>query len=226
MWVTALIMGIAGSLHCAGMCSPLVAAATLHKPFLPAKLLYNGGRVFTYGILGALAATIGTLLDLKPFQDVLSLGLGLLLMVVAVASMTRVRLPGVTSVAAAAVNLLKRWFSAALKKKGHEVLFVTGMLNGLLPCGLTYLALVFCFTLPSWWSGFAYMVVFGLGTLPVMVGVSWLWGWLIQRFSLRLQTLTMVSLLLLGVLLIGRVWGSLHILPARLSAVNPEVICP
>jgi sulfite exporter TauE/SafE len=226
MWLTALIMGIAGSLHCAGMCSPLVAAATLNKPFLPAKLIYNGGRVITYGILGALAAAIGTLLDLKPFQNYLSLGLGMLLIVIGVAGITHLRIPGVHLVVGYLVNFLKRWLGATLKKKGHGVLFVTGMLNGLLPCGLTYLALVFCFTLPHWTGGFAYMVVFGVGTLPVMMGVSWLWGWLIQRFSLRLQTLTMLSLLLLGALLITRVWASIYVLPALLGSANPEVICP
>jgi sulfite exporter TauE/SafE len=226
MWLTAVIMGVAGSLHCAGMCSPLVAAATLHKPFLPAKLLYNGGRLLTYGILGALAAAVGTLLDLKPFQNYLSLAMGMLLIVIAVAGITHLRIPLIQPVAARLVTELKRWFGAALKQKGGAMLFVTGMLNGLLPCGLTYLALVFCFTLPHWSGGFAYMVLFGVGTLPVMMGVSWVWGWLIQKFSFRLQTLTMVSLLLMGVLLIGRVWGTLHFLPALLGTANPEVICP
>ncbi len=224
--MTALIMGVAGSLHCAGMCSPLVAAATLHKPFLPAKLLYNGGRLLSYGVLGALASTMGTLLDLKPFQNVLSVVLGLVLMLVAVGSLSRLRIPVLHTLVTHGVNVLKRWFGAALKKKGPAVLMFTGMLNGLLPCGLTYLALLFCFTLPTWWSGFVYMLLFGLGTLPVMVGISWLWGWLIQRFSLRLQTLTMVSLLLLGALLIGRVWGTLHFLTAWLGTSNPDVVCP
>jgi sulfite exporter TauE/SafE len=226
MWFTALIMGIAGSLHCAGMCSPLVAAATLNKPFLPAKLLYNGGRILTYGFLGALAATVGTLLNLRPFQNYLSLVLGLLLILVGLGGITRWRMPVVQRIVARLVHVLKGWLGITLRGKGPGLLFITGMLNGLLPCGLTYLALVFCFTLPGSAAGFLYMVVFGMGTLPVMMGVSWLWGWLIQRFSLRLQTLTMVALVVMGGLLIGRVWTTLQILPALLGSAHPDVICP
>ncbi len=226
MWFTALIMGIAGSLHCAGMCSPLVAAATLNKPFLPAKLLYNGGRILTYGFLGALAAAVGTLLNLRPFQNYLSLALGLLLILVGLGGFTRWRMPVVQRIVARLVHVLKGWLGITLRGKGPGLLFITGMLNGLLPCGLTYLALVFCFTLPGSAAGFLYMVVFGIGTLPVMMGVSWLWGWLMQRFSLRLQTLTMVALVVMGGLLIGRVWTTLQILPALLGSAHPDVICP
>lgn len=226
MWFTAIIMGIAGSLHCAGMCSPLVAAATLQKPFLPAKMLYNSGRLFTYGVLGALAATVGTLLNLRPFQNYLSLALGLLLIGVGLAGISRFRVPGLQRVGAVLLTILKKWFGAALKANGRGILFVTGMLNGLLPCGLTYLALAFCFTLPGAAAGFGYMVLFGIGTLPVMLGVSWLWNWLMRRFSVSLQTLTLASLLLMGVLLIGRVWGTLHMMPAMLGSAHPDVICP
>jgi sulfite exporter TauE/SafE len=222
MWATALIMGLAGSLHCVGMCSPLVAAATFQKPFLPSKLLYNGGRLAMYGLMGAGAAGVGTLLDLRPLQNHLSAALGLLLVLVALLGMARVRLPWAGALANRFVVMLKQLFGRALKQKTPLFLFVTGALNGLLPCGLTYLALLFCFTLPSPLEGFGYMVIFGAGTLPAMLGVGWLWGWLAGRFPVSLQTITLVSLLALGVLLMARGgWVS-----PVLGLANPEVVCP
>jgi sulfite exporter TauE/SafE len=51
MW-TAIVLGLAGSLHCAGMCSPLAMAVTARKPFMLHKVVYNTGRVLIYGLLG------------------------------------------------------------------------------------------------------------------------------------------------------------------------------
>lgn len=222
MWATALVMGLAGSLHCVGMCSPLVAAATFNKPFMPSKLLYNGGRILMYGLLGAGAAAVGTLFDLRPLQNQVSAALGVLLVLVALMGLAHLRLPAAGKLANRLVVTLKQLFGRALKHKTPLFIFVTGALNGLLPCGLTYLALLFCFTLPAPSDGFIYMLIFGAGTLPAMIGVSWLWGWVARRFPVSLQTLTMVSLLALGVMLIAR-GGLVHPVPA---VAGFEPLCP
>lgn len=68
MW-TAIVLGLAGSLHCAGMCSPLAMAVTARKPFVINKVIYNTGRIFTYGLLGVLAAVFGGLFSLTAYQE-------------------------------------------------------------------------------------------------------------------------------------------------------------
>jgi sulfite exporter TauE/SafE len=75
MW-TAIVLGLAGSLHCAGMCSPLAMAVTAKKPFVINKVVYNSGRILIYGLLGALAAAFGSLFSLTAYQSVLSFLMG------------------------------------------------------------------------------------------------------------------------------------------------------
>ncbi len=74
MLITALIMGFAGSLHCAGMCSPLVMAMTsMKRGALINKLIYNSGRILTYGFFGALVSSVGAILPLSKYQNLFSI---------------------------------------------------------------------------------------------------------------------------------------------------------
>lgn len=86
LW-TALVLGLAGSLHCAGMCGPLALALPAsgnRGTFITGRLLYNGGRVLTYALLGALFGAVGGALHLAGLQQALALGVGGLMVVMAV----------------------------------------------------------------------------------------------------------------------------------------------
>src|SRR5688572_23370817 len=98
MFLTALIMGITGSLHCAGMCSPLAMSVTsMRSSAFSNRLLYNLGRITTYGMLGALVTAIGYVLPMSKFQNLLSIVLGLTLITMAALGTTGVRIPLVTA---------------------------------------------------------------------------------------------------------------------------------
>src|SRR6516164_6373854 len=92
MFYTAIIMGLAGSLHCAGMCSPLAMALTRNKPFLLSSILYNSGRIFLYGLLGAMAAAFGSILHLSSYQQILSIILGVIFLLAGL-SLRSMRIP-------------------------------------------------------------------------------------------------------------------------------------
>jgi len=168
MFYTAVIMGLVGSFHCAGMCAPLALAVTRNRPFLRTGILYNSGRILLYALLGALAATFGSALHLAPYQQVLSVLLGIAFILSGLGRRLPVALLG------RGVNRLtghlKKIFGKALQKKNNLTTFLLGMINGMLPCGLTYLALSACLILPSAGQGFMFMIFFGLGTWPVMIG--------------------------------------------------------
>lgn len=77
MIATALLVGLAGSLHCVGMCSPLVIAVSgVSKQYWLNRILYNGGRIITYGILGAAVGAFGAVAGLTSLQTLLSATLG------------------------------------------------------------------------------------------------------------------------------------------------------
>ncbi|MEQ8424770.1 MAG: sulfite exporter TauE/SafE family protein, partial [Cyclobacteriaceae bacterium] len=164
MYVTAILMGLAGGLHCAGMCGPLVLAATARNPFAGAKIIYNLGRVLTYSILGMIAAGIGGMFQIANYQNFLAYLLGGVLILIGFGVISGLKVPLLAGLVNKFTMWLKKQFGSFLQRK--ENIFYLGMLNGLLPCGLTYLALTFCFTLSYAFEGFLFMLVFGLGTIP------------------------------------------------------------
>ncbi len=206
MWLTALIMGLAGSLHCAGMCSPLAMTITsMNSPAISNRLLYNAGRILTYGILGASVATMGLILPLPKFQNILSITLGIILITMGVTGISGLRIPLLTISIIKFTNLIKNIFSKFIQQKHRGSLLLLGALNGLLPCGLTFLALTFCITLATPFQGFIYMLLFGAGTLPVMLGFISLLQFLTRKLNFNIKAVTKGMLILSGLLLVVRV---------------------
>lgn len=206
MVVTALIMGLAGSLHCAGMCSPLAMAVTnmSSKVFLN-RLIYNAGRILTYAALGALVSGMGYLLPISRFQNLLSILLGITLLL-AGCGFLKISIPVLSKAAAQFTHRIKNLFSLFLGKKNSGSVFVLGALNGLLPCGLILIALSYSVTLRSPGQGLLFMTVFGLGTLPVMLGLTSVLPVIVKRFDFNISHITRGMLVLSGLLLIARVF--------------------
>jgi uncharacterized protein len=207
MLVTAFIMGLAGSLHCAGMCSPLAVAITnTNTGALKNRILYNFGRMSMYGILGGIVAAIGYVLPIKDFQNVLSIVLGMTLIVMATTGITGIAIPFVTKTVINFSATLKTIFSRFIQHKTPGALLLLGALNGLLPCGLTVIALSFCLTFTTPVAGFAFMFTFGIGTLPVMLGLVSVFGMITNRSHWNVKRITTGLLAISGVILIARVF--------------------
>jgi sulfite exporter TauE/SafE len=203
MLITALLLGLTGSLHCLGMCSPLVMAVTHHQPFLKNRILYNIGRVFAYVVFGAVAGSAGTLLDFSGAQKIFSLVMGLILIVLGVTGSSQVRIPFLTRGLHKATLWIKNKFSSLLAVRNNSTMLAMGFLNGLLPCGLTYLAIAFCFALSAM-EGVMFMLVFGLATWPVMLGIPSLLSKVMQRLKVSFRLVTAVIMIMTGTLLVVR----------------------
>ena len=202
-------MGLAGSLHCAGMCSPLAMAVTrLSRPLLFNKILYNVGRIVTYGVLGASVGMLGSVLDFSAAQRFVSIVLGAALIAAGAAGISSVRIPVLTPLIIKITGRLKHAFGKFLAKRDRGATLMLGVLNGLLPCGLTYLALAVSLTTGHAFNGFLYMVLFGVGTLPVMIGLPLVFQKLAGRFTIR--KINTALLIVAGVLLIARNFIPLH----------------
>jgi sulfite exporter TauE/SafE len=229
MWWTALLMGLAGSLHCAGMCSPLAMVVTSQKPFLFNKIVYNTGRIFTYGILGVIAASFGSLFMITPYQGIISFIIGALFLLMGIGAISGIHIPFLTNALTRFTNRLKSFFHFWLSKKSILSVLIMGMLNGLLPCGLTYLAMTYCFIMPTMTDGFWFMILFGAGTWPVMIGFTWLLGIGFGKLKLNYQRITTVVFIMIGVWLLARVMinhpmdNHLHLFD---TTSTEEVICP
>jgi sulfite exporter TauE/SafE len=225
MLTTAFILGLAGSLHCVGMCSPLAYAVTARGgTIITSKVIYNAGRILMYCILGAGVSTVGAMLP-TVFQYAISIMLGLTLLIIGITRSnfkTPVLLPFLRL-----SNFLKSQFSNFLRSKKYTSVFMLGILNGLLPCGLTFLALTSCITLANPVGGFVFMAAFGAGTLPAMLGLIFIIPMLTKRFNLNLTRLMVVMQVVAGCLLFVRVWlvepGEVHKTTAGVDQIS---VCP
>ena len=203
LW-TAFLLGLIGSLHCAGMCGPLALALPVTSgsalSFAAGRAAYNLGRVLTYCGLGVIFGLMGKTLLLAGIQRWVSISLGVLLL----AGLFGSRKLALSRPVSVWVAWLKTRMSARLRQRSFSSLLLLGILNGLLPCGLVYVAGAGAVLSDSVLSGAAYMAAFGAGTVPMMLAIGWS-GKLIP-LSLRLKLLKAlpISVFLLATLLILR----------------------
>ncbi|MEM9665693.1 MAG: sulfite exporter TauE/SafE family protein [Bacteroidota bacterium] len=208
-WIlTGLALGFLGSLHCVGMCGPLALAlpseGSARWRFVGGRVVYNLGRVVTYAGLGVLFGLVGRIVSLGGYQQWLSLVLGVVLLVGAVLpwATQRVRLLG--TMTTRALGKLVGTMRHLYQRQGGGGLFVVGLLNGLLPCGLVYAALATATTAGELVGSVTFMAAFGTGTIPAMLVLSLAGAALSVRRRARLQRLIPWGLGLLGLLLILR----------------------
>jgi sulfite exporter TauE/SafE len=207
MWYTALLIGLTGSMHCAGMCTPLLMAVTnLTSAVITNRLLYNAGRILTYAILGSIFSGAGSFLPITPYQSLLSLLFGAALILMAFFRFSHFRIPLLHNAINRLTIFLKDKFSFLLSKKTFVAVFMMGMLNGFLPCGMTLIALSYCLLLAGPIDGFNFMLLFGVGTLPVMLGFAPLMFIAIRKLNFNFQKATTVMMICSGAILVARVF--------------------
>lgn len=203
-WWSAFLLGLAGSLHCAVMCGPLVVALAKARPSASRRLapgaVYHSARVATYALLGLALGFAGQLVALGGFQRALSVGLGIVLIA---ALFAPARLP-LTGLVWQGITRLKGGLGRAARQDTLAWQAGLGALNGLLPCGLVYAAAAGAAATGGALAGAAYMALFGLGTWPLMLWVSYAGERLPLPSGLRSTHVTRGAMLLLAALLILR----------------------
>jgi uncharacterized protein len=207
LW-TAFTIGLFGSLHCVGMCGPIACALPASGggrwSMLSNALRYNLGRTVTYSLLGAVIGVVGRGLQLAGFQQFMSISLGVILLAIALFSINveanLLRLPGLNQL----VFNLKSSLARLLKDTGVNASFFIGLLNGLLPCGLVYMAVVGALSTGGIGSGMAYMALFGLGTLPMMLATGLAGNFAGIKFRTALRKAYPAFLIFFAVLFIFR----------------------
>lgn len=174
--ISGLLLGLAGSVHCAGMCGPIAFA--LPVQLLPKRkkafgiLLYNIGRVTTYSLLGLIAGVAGKFLLVGKFQQWFAIVFGAGILTVLAITFIYKKSLHITPLNKL-YNKLQFFIAKRIQQQGLPTLFVLGMANGLLPCGMVFLALTGALTTASYGSSMLYMLLYGLGTLPAMFALTY-----------------------------------------------------
>lgn len=208
-----LALGVAGSVHCAAMCGPLVMLAGARRPasgtpstgaWVGRTLRYHGGRVLVYGALGTLAGAGGATAARAGFGRALAVLAGLALLAQAAAALPSVSHGRLAQGLAAGVTRVVAAVAGWLRRRGVQGPFALGALNGLLPCGLVYAALTAAAGLGSLAQAVGFMLAFGLGTAPVLVFLGMAAGAVTARVPVRVRRAAPAVLAIVGVLLIVR----------------------
>ena len=166
----AFFIGLFGSVHCIGMCGPLAfAVPTVNNKWrliVTDKVIYNIGRIVTYSFLGLLTGIIGKQLWLSGLQQGVSLVGGLLIIMAGFSRLLKIRMKG-NRIVSFVLSPVTRLLNYALQHhRGH---LIVGLLNGFLPCGFVYLALIGAVNTSSPLASAQFMFWFGAGTFPLML---------------------------------------------------------
>lgn len=207
LW-TAFLVGIVGSAHCAGMCGPIALALPLKNENWFTRsfsgLIYNTGRVITYIILGAIFGLLGKSLHMAGFQRWSSIIIGVLMISFVVIPLIFRNMPSMNNVFSGYSHRLMGGFRAMFRNGSYGSLFGIGLLNGILPCGLVYVAIAGALNTGSVTAGMLYMALFGAGTIPVMLGISLAGNMMSLKLRVFINKLSPYVIVLIGVLIIFR----------------------
>lgn len=221
----AFFIGLFGSVHCIGMCGPLAFSIpfTGRSRWLLVwdKLIYQLGRVISYSLLGLIIGLIGRQLWLFGLQQIISLLSGMLIMFAACGRLLKIRISVGKSAFSLSATVNNMLVKAVNHKAGH--LFI-GVLNGFLPCGFVYMALVGAMNSSSVASSIQYMFWFGLGTLPLMLAATLGAGIITGGVRNRMNKIVPYFMLCLGVWFVLR-GMSLDIPYVSPAKINSPAVC-
>lgn len=207
-WTTALLLGFAGSLHCVGMCGPLLLALPLDAAgklqVVRQMLVYHSGRILTYAALGVLFGLVGQGLAIAGFQKILSISAGIFMLGMAFMAWRFERLVTALPGFGAFSQWVKTSIGKMLRSNPNSSTFSMGLLNGLLPCGMVYAALAGAIATTGGAEGGLFMGVFGLGTLPLLLVVSVFRGSFSSSMRQKIRVAQPILIGIVGLLLLQR----------------------
>ena len=206
--ITGLILGITSNLHCIGMCGPIAMAIPVNRKsnwtILSGILQYNFGRIFTYALLGALVGSIGITVQTFGFLQWLSIISGVFLILFAwrkwISAKIDAKLPHL-----GIQTFVSKGLGTVIASNSPFKIMLLGVLNGLLPCGMVYVAMMNALLGGSLLNSSFAMIAFGVGTLPSMIAVGFAANRINPAMRKKMNKAVPILLTLVGALIILRV---------------------
>lgn len=204
----AISMGLISSFHCVGMCGPIALALPVHKGTraqqVAGVLAYNAGRALTYAIFGVVIGTLGASLAWLGVLRYASIAVGMVTLAYVfwpAGLGQRLHMPLFWQ---KTISRLKQRMGFYLKRADLPGMLFLGMLNGAIPCGMVYMALMSSVATGSTWGGGMFMALFGLGTMPAMLALGIARQHFTPALRTRIRKLTPVLVAIAGIWLIAR----------------------
>ncbi len=231
MLYTALLFGLISSFHCIGMCGPIAMMLPVDRNNPVKKVTqimsYHLGRISAYATIGFIFGLLGKGFFIAGIQQKMSVVIGILMIIAIVIPEKVFARYNFSKPLFRLISKMKQLLGSQFKKKSYQSLFTIGLLNGFLPCGMVYVALFGAIAMQSSSLGVLYMVLFGLGTIPLMSTVLYMDSFLSVAVRNKIQKAIPVVVALIGVLFIlrGLGLGIPYISPTTMSLfvqANPD----
>lgn len=210
LW-SAIIFGLLGSFHCIGMCGPIAFMLPVDRSNSTKKIFqiitYHIGRLFAYSIIGLILGILGKGFYIFGLQQQLSIIIGVLIIVVVCIPTKTFNKYNFSKPIYQLIAKVKYALGTALKKKTADTFLTIGFLNGLLPCGLVYMAVFASLAMPTTLQASLYMALFGLGTIPLMTTAIYLGKFLNSKIKQRITKAIPIFVIIIGILFIFRGLG-------------------
>jgi uncharacterized protein len=211
MLYTAFLFGLISSFHCIGMCGPIALMLPVDRTNQTKKVIqiitYHLGRLSAYALIGLVFGLLGKGLFLAGIQQKLSIFIGVLMIVVILIPERVVARYNFSKPVFRFISKIKTSLGKQFKNKSYKSLFTIGLLNGFLPCGMVYVALFGAIAMQSESFGVLYMILFGLGTVPMMSSVVYLNSFLTIPIRNKIQKVIPFVAIIIGILFIFRGLG-------------------
>lgn len=211
MLYSALLFGLISSLHCIGMCGPIAMMLPVNKSNLAEKviqiLIYHIGRLTAYASLGLIFGLLGRGFYMAGIQQQLSIAVGTLMIVIVVVPEREFMKYNFSKPVYRLLSKIKSNLGNQFKRKSPDAFFTIGLLNGFLPCGLVYAALFGAIAMQNLTLSVTYMILYGIGTIPMMSAVVYLSNLLSIPVRNKLQKIIPIVAVFIGIMFIFRGLG-------------------
>lgn len=211
MFYTAFILGLLGSFHCIGMCGPIAFALPVDRDnkskMVFQTFLYHFGRLVSYALIGLIFGIVGKGLYLAGFQQRLSIVMGVLMILIVLIPPQIFNKYNFSKPLYKLIGYVKSKLGFYLRQKSNSTFFSIGFFNGFLPCGLVYMALIGAIAASNAVNGAFYMILFGLGTVPMMSMAVIAGNFLKISIRNKIQKIIPVFVVIIGLLFILRGLG-------------------
>jgi len=211
MLYTAIIFGLISSFHCIGMCGPIAMMLPVDRSNETKRILqlflYHLGRLTAYGSLGLLFGLLGKGFYLAGWQQQLSIFVGIVMIVIAVVPEKELAKYNFSKPVYRLISKVKSSLGQQFKSRSLKSFFTIGLLNGYLPCGMVYVALFGALAMSNVSVSVLYMLLFGIGTIPMMSAVVLISNLLSIPIRNKIQKIIPVLAVVIGALFIMRGMG-------------------
>ena len=211
MLYTALLFGLISSFHCVGMCGPIAMMLPVDRNNEAKRivqiLVYHLGKLVAYASLGLLFGLMGKGFFLAGMQQQLSVIVGVLMIIIAIVPEKEFAKYNFSRPIYKIISAVKSSLGKQFKKQSFQSLFTIGLMNGYLPCGMVYVALFGALAMNEIYLGILYMVLFGIGTIPMLSLVIYVSNIITISFRKKIQQIIPYVAVFIGILFIIRGLG-------------------